>query len=54
MFFFLVQALDTFATKLIENEHYASDDVAARRDAVSYSSSQILLKILKLVQYAKM
>ena len=30
-----MQALDEFATKLIENEHYAADDVAARRDAVS-------------------
>ena len=29
------QALDDFATKLIENEHYAADDVASRRDAVS-------------------
>ena len=31
---FACQALDEFATKLIENEHYASDDVAARRDAL--------------------
>ena len=30
-----IKALDEFATKLIENEHYAADDVAARRDAVS-------------------
>jgi spectrin alpha len=29
-----IKALDEFATKLIENEHYASDDVAARRDAL--------------------
>ena len=27
-----LQALDEFATKLIEGEHYASDDVAQRRD----------------------
>ncbi|XP_052790865.1 spectrin alpha chain-like isoform X7 [Mya arenaria] len=27
-----IKALDEFATKLIENEHYAADDVAARRD----------------------
>ena len=30
-----IKALDEFACKLIENEHYASDDVAARRNAVS-------------------
>ncbi|XP_023929927.1 spectrin alpha chain-like isoform X4 [Lingula anatina] len=29
-----IHALDEFATKLIENEHYAADDVAARRDAL--------------------
>jgi spectrin alpha len=29
-----IKALDEFATKLIENEHYAADDVAARRDAL--------------------
>jgi len=27
-----IKALDDFATKLIESEHYASEDVAARRD----------------------
>ena len=27
-----IKALDEFATKLIESEHYAHDDVAARRD----------------------
>lgn len=27
-----IKALDEFATKLIENEHYAADDIAARRD----------------------
>ena len=27
-----MQALDEFASKLIENEHYAHDDVAGRRD----------------------
>ena len=32
-----IKALDEFASKLIENEHYAADDVAARRDAVSDS-----------------
>lgn len=30
-----IKALDEFASKLIENEHYAADEVAARRDAVS-------------------
>jgi len=29
-----IKALDEFATKLIEGEHYASDEIAARRDAV--------------------
>ncbi|XP_074654192.1 spectrin alpha chain-like [Tubulanus polymorphus] len=29
-----VKALDDFATKLIESEHYAADDVAQRRDAL--------------------
>ena len=33
----VLQALDEFATKLIENEHYAADDVANRRDAVRSS-----------------
>lgn len=32
---FSLQALDEFATKLIQNNHYAMDDVATRRDAVS-------------------
>lgn len=30
-----LQALDEFATKLIQNNHYAKEDVATRRDAVS-------------------
>ena len=30
-----IKLLDEFATKLIEGEHYAADDVAARRDVVS-------------------
>ena len=30
--YFSIQALDEFASKLIENEHYAHDDVASRRD----------------------
>jgi spectrin alpha len=29
-----IKLLDEFATKLIENEHYAADEVAARRDAL--------------------
>ena len=29
-----IKALDEFACKLIENEHYASEDVSARRTAV--------------------
>lgn len=31
----VLQALDEFATKLIQNKHYAKEDVATRRDAVS-------------------
>lgn len=34
---FHFQALDEFATKLIQNNHYAKEDVATRRDAVSIS-----------------
>lgn len=34
-----ITALDEFATKLIQNNHYAMEDVATRRDAVS---SQVL------------
>ena len=30
-----VKALDEFATKLIQNEHYAADEVSSRREAVS-------------------
>ena len=30
-----IKALDDFATKLVEDDHYASDDVEERRDAVS-------------------
>ena len=29
-----IKALDEFATKLIEGQHYAADDVAQRRTAV--------------------
>lgn len=29
-----IKALDEFATKLIEGQHYAADDVATRREAV--------------------
>lgn len=29
-----IKALDEFATKLIEGQHYASDEIAARRDAL--------------------
>ena len=39
-----IKALDEFASKLIENEHYASDDVAARRNAVSLMLFFILSK----------
>lgn len=41
-----LQALDEFATKLIQNNHYAKEDVATRRDAVSTSGS--FLNFLKL------
>jgi len=30
-----IKMLDDFATKLIRSKHYAADEVAARRDAVS-------------------
>lgn len=33
-----IKALDDFATKLVQSQHYAADDVAARRDAVSLKS----------------
>ena len=33
-----IKALDEFASKLIENEHYAADEVHHRRDAVSKSN----------------
>lgn len=29
-----IKLLDDFATKLIQNEHYAHDDIAVRRDQV--------------------
>jgi spectrin alpha len=32
-----IKALDEFATKLIEGQHYAADDVAQRRAMVSVS-----------------
>jgi len=31
-----IKMLDDFATKLIQSKHYAADEVAARRDAVSF------------------
>lgn len=31
-----IHALNEFATKLVEGQHYAADDVARRRDAVRY------------------
>ena len=33
----MLQLLDDFATKLIQNEHYAHDDIASRRDQVFLS-----------------
>lgn len=33
-----IKALDEFATKLIEGQHYAADDVAQRRAMVCYTS----------------
>lgn len=39
LFLVHLQALDEFATKLIQNNHYAKEDVATRRDAVSTSGS---------------
>lgn len=37
-----IKALDEFATKLIEGQHYAADDVSRRRDAVSYCLISLL------------
>lgn len=31
-----IHALNEFATKLVEGNHYAAEDVAKRRDAVSF------------------
>lgn len=31
-----IKALDEFATKLIEGQHYAADDVAQRREMVRF------------------
>ncbi|XP_060596253.1 spectrin alpha chain, non-erythrocytic 1-like isoform X2 [Ruditapes philippinarum] len=48
-----IKALDEFATKLIENEHYAADDVAARRDQLLtrrnrlYEASQLRRHLLE-------
>ncbi|XP_052259701.1 spectrin alpha chain-like isoform X3 [Dreissena polymorpha] len=48
-----IKALDEFATKLIENEHYAADDVAARRDQLLrrrdslYDASQLRRHLLE-------
>lgn len=39
LFLVHLQALDEFATKLIQNNHYAKEDVATRRDAVSTGGS---------------
>lgn len=37
-----IKALDEFATKLIEGQHYAADDVAQRRSMVT-----VLIQVLK-------
>jgi spectrin alpha len=38
-----IKALDEFATKLIEGQHYAADDVARRRQAASRTLLEISL-----------
>lgn len=37
-----IRALDEFASKLIEGQHYASDDVARRRDSLKERRQQLL------------
>ncbi|XP_078687340.1 spectrin alpha chain, non-erythrocytic 1-like [Branchiostoma floridae x Branchiostoma belcheri] len=39
-----INALNDFANKLIENNHYASDDVAAKRDALLTRREELLKK----------
>ena len=39
-----IKALDDFATKLIEGQHYAADDVSARRQALLNRRAQLLNK----------
>ena len=46
---FFMQALDEFATKLIENEHYAADDVAQRRDMVCIPVFIIICIIIRFI-----
>lgn len=49
-----IQALDEFATKLIQNNHYAKEDVATRRDAVSTSlKSDCTLKQLAILYFSQ-
>lgn len=41
-----IKALDEFATKLIEGQHYATEDVAQRREMVNSSFKILFLFIL--------
>lgn len=45
-----IKALDEFATKLIEGQHYAADDVAQRRAMVS---EHIIYKLIKIIKNNK-
>ncbi|XP_077865919.1 spectrin alpha chain, non-erythrocytic 1-like [Saccoglossus kowalevskii] len=39
-----IRALDEFATKLVDSEHYAADDVSARRDALLERRAALILR----------
>lgn len=43
-----IKALDDFASKLIDGQHYAAGDVATRRDAVSFRFSERTFRTLYL------
>jgi len=49
-----IKALDEFATKLIEGQHYATEDVAQRREMVNNKYPILKLYIiLKLLFFSK-
>lgn len=44
-----IKALDEFATKLIEGQHYATEDVAQRREMVNFKFIHNLLAIVNYI-----